>query len=1218
MKRRSSGSTDDSDEPPHPDPPAIRLQHHHYQYQHGQPSPDCNFASPPPPSPPSRAPKQSAIVAAVAVASRPSSARSRRSNNPNWKLEHGPNANGSPENHSLTASSLPPPFSSVSLTAPSPTYRNDHRQLPNHTHSQAPGAERQTHQEDVVSLPNVQDDDDDDDDNSSRDESMATASEKMPDVRFAGRRPRSRSPWSITIFALAVTVLGITLLCAILNSSWTRQIDAKGCRMSYMRPSYIRLRDFDTEHTRFATKYSLYLYREQGVDDERKLRGIPVLFIPGNAGSYKQVRPIAAEAANYYHESLQHDEIAAATGTRSLDFFTVDFNEDITAFHGQTMLDQAEYLNEAIRYILSLYMDPRMSARDHGLPDPTSVLVLGHSMGGIVARTMLIMPNYQSNSINTIITMSAPHSRPPVTFDGQIVKIYDDINDYWRHAYSQKWANNNPLWHVTLVSIAGGGLDTVVPSDYASVESIIPETHGFTVFTTGIPGVWTSMDHQAILWCDQFRKVVARAMYDVVDVHRSSQTKPRAERMRVFKKWFLTGMESIAEKTLPSEGLSTLLTLEDNSNAIMAQGERLVLRQLGREPKPRAHLLPVPPQGSPESKRFTLLSDTALDKPGEHGKLEVLFCSVFPLQPGQATTLFSMNMDLSGDSTGSTRLACKSAAPDVILLPPSTESRHEPFSLDNDPVTRPFSYLQFDTEDISDHQFVAVVDKAVKPTRSFVVAEFSDYSQSHRRRNISLRRLLAFGMTLSLPSNRSMVAEINIPTLQSSLLAYSLEMANQACGTTSGLFSPMIRQHLAQPYESKFFVNARHASISMHGVAPFVPPPLRHKGHDEQGLSLQFWTDPTCESAIQVKLTVDVLGSLGKLYMRYRTVFAAFPLLVVTLVLRKQFRVYDTTGTFISFSEGLDLCLRQSLPLMLLSLTFLSLSMTGSWSSGPGVFWHWRNTTSTAADFHSNDLLTGTQDPFFWFLTPLIGVVCIGVCAVLHYVTLALTQLLGIAYSRLALRPYGQARDERRRAQLPAFVASSPRRRMVTTAVLLFLVSTFIPYQFAYLVACLVQLFTAVRALRIASELKSGPTFAFYHYAHSILLLMLWVLPINLPILAVWIRNLAVHWLTPFSSHHNVLSIMPFILLVENLTTGKMVPRVSGRMRHLTSVLLFGTAIYAAIYGVSYAYMLHYLVNLIAAWLVVVHSTNDNWPLAGFSSIFENSHVEDRKRGKTP
>ncbi|KAF4926793.1 GPI inositol-deacylase [Colletotrichum viniferum] len=926
MKRRSSGSTDDSDDPL-AEPPVTTIQE------------------------PARTRNSVAHPKHLPVASRPSSARSRRSLNANWKLEHGPNV--SFDNHPITVSSSPLPDPSLAAPLPSSSAArrsNTQRQPPNHHHHHQPQSAVRVHQLDDNDGDHALATDEGGEDD---DEKASTTTENMAEMRFTSRRSRFRGPWSITILALAVTVLGITLLCAILNSSWTRQLDAKGCRMSYMRPTYIRLRDFDTEHTRFATKYSLYLYREQGVDDERKLRGVPVLFIPGNAGSYKQVRPIAAEAANYFHESLQHDEAAAAAGARNLDFFTVDFNEDITAFHGQTMLDQAEYLNEAIRYILSLYMDPRMSARDPDLPDPTSVLILGHSMGGIVARTMLIMPNYQSYSINTIITMSAPHSRPPVTFDGQIVKIYEDINDYWRRAYSQKWANNNPLWHVTLVSIAGGGLDTVVPSDYASVESIIPETHGFTVFTTGIPKVWTSMDHQAILWCDQFRKVVARAMYDVVDVHRSSQTKPRAERMRVFKKWLLTGMESIAEKTLPSEGPSTLLTLEDNANDIMAQGERLVLRQLGLSSKPRAHLLPVPPQGTPEGKRFTLLTDIGLDKSGEHGKLEVLFCSVFPLQPGQATNLFTLNMDLSGDSTGSTRLACKNAANDAMLLPASTKSHRHPFAVDSEPATRPFSYLQYDTEDIADHQFVAIIDKALKPATNFVVAEFSDHPQSHRTRNISLRRLLAFGMTLRLPASRPMVAEINVPALQSSLLAYNLEVGNQVCGGKAEIFSPLIRQYLAQP------------------------------------------------------------------------------------------------------------------------------------------------------------------------------------------------------------------------------------------------------------------------ALRIASE-KSAPAYDFYHYAHSILLLMLWVLPINLPILAVWIRNLAVHWLTPFSSHHNVLSIMPFILLVENMTTGKMVPRVTGKLRHLTSVLLFGTAIYAAIYGVSYAYMLHYLVNLVAAWLVVIHSTAENWPLAGFSSIFENGSNADRKGGKTP
>ncbi|KAK3391024.1 GPI inositol-deacylase [Podospora didyma] len=1039
---------------------------------------------------------------------------------------------------------------------------------------------------------------------------------KEMEKSLVGRRPPSRSPWAITILTLLASVVGLGFMVAVLNSSATRQLDPKGCRMSYMRPSYARLDEFDTEHTRFASKYSLYLYREQGVDHDTKVRGVPILFIPGNAGSYKQVRPIAAETANYFHETLQHDEAAIKAGARSLDFFTVDFNEDITAFHGQTLLDQAEYLNEAIRYILSLYLDPRVSDRDPDLPDPTSVIILGHSMGGIVARTMLIMPNYQSNSINTILTLSAPHARPPVSFDGQIVKIYQDINDYWRHAYSQQWANNNPLWHVTLVSIAGGGLDTVVPSDYASVESLVPDTHGFTVFTSTIPNVWTSMDHQAILWCDQFRKVVARAIYDVVDVTRATQTKPRAERMRVLKKWFLTGMETVAEKTAPLKEASTLLTLENNSNSIIAERERLVLRNLRANGSARAHLLPIPPAGSPDAKRFTLLTDLKLDNAGENGKLEVLLCSVFPQQLGQAGAGFASHVDLSGGSAESTRLACKNAVSDVVALPASSRTSLHPFVADEDREVLPFSYLQYDLDEISEHQFVAVVEKATTSTPGFVIAEFSDHSQSHRTRHISLRHLLGFGMRLRLPPLRPMVTEIKVPSMQSSLLAYNLEIGEQACGEKTELFTPLVRQYLTEPYESKYFVNARKVTVSLHGLAPYVPPPLTRRS-TEDGLSFQFWTDPTCDSSIHVSLTIDILGSLGKLYMRYRTVFAAFPLLIVALVLRKQFRIYDATGIFISFAESLDLSIRQSIPLMLASLTLLSLSVGGSGQSENASFWHWKNSTSSVVDFRQNDLLIGTQDPFFWFLIPMIGIVCIGVCTVLNYMTLALTHILSIALGLLSFRPGWVRNDDRRRTSSSTFLSSSPRRRMITTAVLLFLVSTFIPYQFAYLVACLVQLTTTVRAQRIASELRSGANSNFYNYVHSILVLMLWILPINLPTLVVWIHNLAVQWLTPFSSHHNVLSIMPFIVLVETLTTGKMIPRVSGRFRHFTSVLFFGISIYAVVYGVSYAYMLHYLVNLVAAWLAVVHLTSDSWSMSAIIHLYEGN-VDDRKRGKEP
>lgn len=368
-------------------------------------------------------------------------------------------------------------------------------------------------------------------------------------------RGHMRSPWRCSLLTIATSLCSIVLLLTIIHSFLTRQQDPKGCTMSYMRPVFTRFADFDTEHTRFASKYSLYLYREGGVDEDTRVKGVPALFIPGNAGSYKQMRPIAAEAAHYFQDMLREDESAASEGKRSLDFFTVDFNEELTAFHGQTLLDQAEYLNEAVAYILALYHNPQRSVRESGLPDPKSVIIVGHSMGGVVARTMVHMPNYQESSINTIITLSAPHARPPVSFDADMVAAYNDVNTFWRQSFSAASIEENPLSDMTLVSVAGGGLDTMIASEYSSLTSLVPDTHGFTVFTSSIPNVWTGMDHLAIMWCNQFRKALVRALYDVVDARRSSQTRVQYERIAALRKRLLTGMESVVQKAMIGQGM---------------------------------------------------------------------------------------------------------------------------------------------------------------------------------------------------------------------------------------------------------------------------------------------------------------------------------------------------------------------------------------------------------------------------------------------------------------------------------------------------------------------------------------------------------------------------------------------------------------------------------------------------------------------------------------
>ncbi|KAI0444775.1 PGAP1-like protein-domain-containing protein [Xylaria telfairii] len=1047
-----------------------------------------------------------------------------------------------------------------------------------------------------------------------------TDHDKTPASKLKSSLFKPKSPWAISLWTLFTSIAGIALLISIVYSSSNLQCDPKGCRMSWMSPSFIHFADFDTEHTRFASKYSLYLYREQGIENGHKVKGIPVLFIPGNAGSYKQIRSIASESARYFHEVL-HSNGVAKSGVKGLDFFTVDFNEDFTAFHGQTMLDQAEYVNEAIRYILSLYLDPQKSERDPNLPDPASVIILGHSMGGIVARAAFVMPNFQPHSVNTIITMSAPHARPPVTFDPLIVKVYQDINDHWRHAYSGKSATGNSLSQVTLVSIAGGGLDTVVPSDYASLESIVPETHGFTVFTSTIPTVWTSMDHQAITWCDQFRKVIVKSMYDIVDSRDKSQTKTRAERIKHFKKRFLTGLEAIPETISVDIDPTTLLTVGDGTGVIDTR-EEFVVRGLGRTKESKAYLLPVQSSEPLISRRFTLLSNCELDHPGENSKLEVLLCSVYPSETGQVNVPFLAEIDLSGNSSTSTRLACKSAAPDTILLPASTSATKAPFFLAGEQQIPPFSYLQYDVNNIRDYQFVAIVDRSNMPTPGWIVAQFSNMADSYSTQLISIGRLMTSGLRLELPRNRPMVVDVQIPSIQSSLLAYHMEVKEVADGEQRELFRPLVRQYLARPYESKYFVDATALDISLHGVSPFVPPPLDASRNDD-GLGLQLWTDPTRKSSIFIKLTIDPIGSLGKLYMRYRTVFASFPQLVVGLVLRKQFRIYDNTGTFISFSESLGSCLRRSLPMLLLSMTFLSLSMGQSDSTSNGVLWPWSSSTP-AIDFAQNDLLVGTTEPFFWFLIPMIGVVCVGVCVVLHYMALALISLLSPFYGWI-FSP-GIQNDEKKNtpvaksSQSQVFTHSSPQRRLLTTSAALFLVSTIIPYQSAYVVACLVQLSTSVRAHYVARGNPSLAHINFRNYAHTIFLLMVWNLPINLPTLVVWVRNLAIRWFMPFSSYHNVFSILPFILLVESLAAGRMIPPVTSRLRHLTNILFFATAVYAAVYGVSYAYVLHHLVNVIAAWLVAIHSTTDSWAISGIKSLLfeETGNTSSRKQGKKP
>merc|ERR1712218_316638 len=126
------------------------------------------------------------------------------------------------------------------------------------------------------------------------------------------------------------------------------------------------------------SKYKLIAYGEgdgKRTDKQReeKFNGIPVLFIAGNAGSSKQVRSLASVALRKSIEDYKYKT--------HFDYFSVDFEEEWTAFYGGSLEQQTQFVCACVTRILDIY-------RNNGEPQLRSVVLVGHSMGGVVAKAV--------------------------------------------------------------------------------------------------------------------------------------------------------------------------------------------------------------------------------------------------------------------------------------------------------------------------------------------------------------------------------------------------------------------------------------------------------------------------------------------------------------------------------------------------------------------------------------------------------------------------------------------------------------------------------------------------------------------------------------------------------------------------------------------------------------------------------------------------------------
>ncbi|KAK6463215.1 PGAP1-like protein-domain-containing protein [Scheffersomyces coipomensis] len=1020
-----------------------------------------------------------------------------------------------------------------------------------------------------------------------------------------------------------------SLIISLIAFSYIRKptdVDSSGCRVVYMYPSYARILAFDESHTKFASKYSLYLYREQGKDPVpdpdhgyQKLDGIPVLFIPGNAGSYRQVRSIASESANLYFDDYVHRN---SPTYRNLDFFTADFNEDFTAFHGRTILDQAEYLNEAVKFILELY--------SNNVDPPSSVIIVGHSMGGIVSRVMLTLPNYIEGSINTIVTLASPHAAAPLTFDGDLLKIYSAIDRFWYDGFHNVDENEEKAHHadiakarlkeLSLISITGGNLDSTLPADYTTLGFLVPPSNGFTVYTTGIPNVWTPIDHLAIVWCAQLRRQLATILLEIVDYERPTKTKTLDSRMDIFKQYLLTGLESDKARIEQETPVTNEIKVKLDSSSIIRERKIRINKDLPPKGKFYAfHLNKNKDEegnGNGNGEQFSILSSIKAAKSWQNIEEDnnnwgILLCN--NLDDNED------NSDIIDYTTEKTKeyvaLRCKdiSQVYDSIIprsMIDTNSLMYSSFGGDKSP----FHGIKIDTNILSKSDVVVLVS-SINPDKNddFLIAELSDLNSSKFELGKSLFTLMRRGgADISLPSTRPLLSTIKVPSAWSSLLEYKLFINNK---NKSGEFSTFIRQWIESPYESKWHINIDgrkndYILINLHGVAPYVPFEIK----DDHGINLEMWSVPTVNNdddhpPLDLELKIDFIRSLRLLILRYRLTIVSICVSITLSVFLVQLKVFFETNKFPTFIAAFSYINSGTrLGLILVGLVILNPIVKISWVKtllnmfDPVVLQDSNEiNVSLDSNFKFNSYYLGLEENALCFLSVIFYFMGNALVLLTYTVIFQISRLLKtiskLIFSSSSVsspsptRPSSASSSSSKSTEKLASSSSKNYkgyRRLIISLILLLLIPIYIPYQIVYIIGCLVQLINYFK-----SSIKTASN-DLQNYHLTLLILMLWILPVNIPIVIVFVHNLAINWKTPFSSHHNLLSIAPIILLMERNSTLKKLPIINGAwFKNCGLGLIVYFVGYCLIYGSCHTYWIHHLLNILSCWLFLFVLSGD-------------------------
>ncbi|XP_004342672.1 hypothetical protein CAOG_08071 [Capsaspora owczarzaki ATCC 30864] len=161
-----------------------------------------------------------------------------------------------------------------------------------------------------------------------------------------------------------------------------------------------------------------------------------------------------------------------------------DFREELSGLTGSVIPGQVAFAFQAIQHL-------RQQAATRAGP----IVLVGHSMGGVVARLLLEQHPELVPHVALVVTLATPQHSLAGVLDAHLRSIHASIS-----TSSRCYNVTRPFPPV--LSIAGGLADTLIRQDLVLVDDAPPGRIVQGV-SSSIPYVWAAADHNCIMWCNQ-------------------------------------------------------------------------------------------------------------------------------------------------------------------------------------------------------------------------------------------------------------------------------------------------------------------------------------------------------------------------------------------------------------------------------------------------------------------------------------------------------------------------------------------------------------------------------------------------------------------------------------------------------------------------------------------------------------------------------------------